>query len=77
MLAGCYTPVSTINYTDIAGDRCQTIKIKNDFYSAETHTDCIVGGQLVVEETQHSDLSMLAGVAGIFAALIGVGASAL
>jgi hypothetical protein len=66
------TQIKRVDYTDIAGNHCQTVKVHPDWYSAETSTACVRGGEVITVDTHHTDASIFYGAAAIVAAAISV-----
>lgn len=57
LFAGC-APIETVNTTRLDGRPCRTTKVRPDFYTAETWTDCLdKNGDAVAVATNHADLS--------------------
>jgi hypothetical protein len=73
LLCGGCAQIKRVDYADLAGNPCQTIKVRPDWYTAETSTACIRSGQVVAVETHHTDLSMFDGAAAMLAAILAVG----
>ena len=70
LLAGC-TPVVNVPWKDIAGNSCQTTKVKADWYTAETATSCLRDKKVVDLTPSHTDVGMAAGIAAGLGAVIG------
>lgn len=64
--------VTVTPFQDAAGNPCQTVKVKADWYTSETSTSCVRDGKAVEIATNHTDLTMVAALGGIIAALIGL-----
>ena len=67
---GC-SSVHQIAWTRLDNAPCQTSNINAVWWSSETVTFCVADGRAQLVPTNHDDLGMLGGVAGLIAAIIG------
>jgi hypothetical protein len=57
LLAGC-APIEMVKVTRLDGRPCRTTKVRPDWYSAETWTDCLdKDGNAVAVATNHTDIA--------------------
>ncbi len=66
---GC-TSIHQGEWHQLDGSKCQTIKINPVWYSSETESDCIKNGKSQPVATNHDDISIVAGFAGLLAILL-------
>jgi hypothetical protein len=73
LLSGC-ARIETVPVTRIDGRPCRTTKVRPDWYSAETWTDCLdANGHAVTVTTNHTDLSEYGSLLGPFLAGVIIG----
>lgn len=69
IFASC-APVERVQFTRF-NEPCETIKVRPDWYSAQTMTACLTSDHKIEPvQTNASDISILAGAASIVAAVI-------
>ena len=71
VISGC-AQIQQVNFTDVAGNSCQSTHAKPTWYTAETLTTCKVDGKVVAESTSHTDLSLAVGAFGLIATFASV-----